>query len=371
MKETLIGILNDAGKPVESCTYPDGSTALVLPHGGRILGLFAPGNDQNFFWTHPALGSVSTARDFFGSDQWHNSGGDRTWLSPEVDFFLPDYPQTDRYWQPRQLDPGDYRVLKEGEELCLISRMTVKLSRSKKEVDLAICKSLAAVPNPLRHEKGREMAGIEYAGYTLRTSLGFASLPEREQAVGLWSLLQLPHGGEMLIPTYIRTQPRIFFGTIASEDLIASDHLIRYRMRTSGEQKIGLRAVAVTGRAGYRYRLDDGRWALVIRNFFVDPSGQYVDVPWDDPSDLGYAVQACNVNSRLGSFSELEYHVPAAAGRSATPLTYQPPSSLKDFLPEVIAVEEDVSQVWAFRGSWEQIADVAGSLLTAEASFLD
>ena len=91
-------------------------------------------------------------------------------------------------------------------------------------------------------------------------------------------------------------------------------------MRAAGEHKIAIRALATTGRIGYRYPAADGRWALIVRNVFVNPSGDYVDVPWSDAQDLGYAVQACNVHSALGSFSELEYHVPAigpGTGRTA------------------------------------------------------
>ena len=166
--------------------------------------------------------------------------------------------------------------------------------------------------------------------------------------MGLWNLLQLPHGGDLLIPTHGRTQPRIYFGTIAHDDLIVGDHLVRYRMRAPGEQKIGIRAVAATGRLAYRHRTEDGQWELVIRNVFVNPSGAYVDVPWDGPAELGDALQACNVNSGLGRFSELEYHVPAigpATGRS---------------------IVEDASQVWAYRGTREQIDEVTGALVTAE-----
>ena len=78
------------------------------------------------------------------------------------------------------------------------------------------------------------------------------------------------------------------------------DHLIRYAMHAAGEHKIAIRAIAATGRIGYRYRTADGRWALIVRNVFVDPSGLYVDVPWSDVDDLGYAVQACNIHSALG-----------------------------------------------------------------------
>ena len=41
-----------------------------------------------------------------------------------------------------------------------------------------------------------------------------------------------------------------------------------------------------------------GFFYLIIRNFFVNPSGKYIDVPKDDPDDFGYAFHAVNVNSQ-------------------------------------------------------------------------
>ena len=110
MNRKLAETLANVDKPTETWTSPDGSAALVLPYGGRILGLFAPESERNFFWTNPALGAAETARAYYQREEWHNSGGDRTWLSPEVDFFLPDFPKLDRYWQPREFDPGNYQV---------------------------------------------------------------------------------------------------------------------------------------------------------------------------------------------------------------------------------------------------------------------
>ncbi len=353
MKETLIDSLKGAGMAVELCKYQDGSEILILPHGGRILGLFTAQSSQNFLWTHPALATAATARSFFGSDQWHNSGGDRTWLAPEVDFFFPDFPDTRHYWQPRQLDPGNYQISQNSAELALTNRLTARLSRSQEDIEVRITKTVSPAADPLRHEHGISKTGIEYAGYTLRTTLEWTSGKVGSAVVGLWNLLQLPHGGDLLIPTHVRTQPRIYFGTIAPDELVGGEHLVRYRMRAPGEQKIGIRAVAATGRLAYRRQTADGKWELVIRNVFVNPSGAYVDVPWDSPAELGDALQACNINSGLGSFSELEYHVPAigpAAGRFFA---------------------EDASQVWAYRATREQIGELTAALVTTEPSSWD
>ena len=147
--------------------------------------------------------------------------------------------------------------------------------------------------------------------------------------------------------TYSRAEPRIYFGTVPPEDLVVSDHLVRYRMRQSGDHKLAVRAVATAGRVGYIHAAASS-WALIVRSCQVNPSGEYIDVPWNDLTDLGYSTQACNVNSGLGSFSELEYHIPAigqATGRVRC---------------------DDTAQVWAYRGSIESIRTVVRALLCPE-----
>ena len=89
------------------------------------------------------------------------------------------------------------------------------------------------------------------------------------------------------------------------------------------------------------------KWSLVVRNFFVNPSGEYVDVPKNNPDDLGYSVNAVNVDSALGDFCELEYHTTAIGPRV---------NSLSG---------TDISQVWAFRGNQEDINIIAHEMLGA------
>jgi hypothetical protein len=338
----LVATLASADRHTETWTSPDGSAALVLPYGGRVLGLFAPESEQNFFWTHPALDASETARDFYKSAQWHNSGGDRTWLAPEVDFFFPNFPKLDPYWQPREFDPGNYQLTQSKGGMVLTNRFTYRLSRSQQTVDLELTKRLTPAPNPLRYSAER----LSYAGYTLHTGLAFAAGTASPAQVGLWSLLQLPHCGEMFFPTFSKATVTTFFGNIDAGDLSISPNLVRYTMRARGEHKLGLQAGAVIGRAGYLHGEGD-EWCLVVRNFSVNPSGDYVDVPWTDTGSTGFAIEACNVNSHLGSFSELEYHVPAIGG------------------PGGECACEDESQVWAFRGGREDILDAARTLISS------
>ena len=252
----LIKVLKQVGKPTRVFRSTDGTRVLVLPYGGRVLGLYSPGSEENFYWTHTALEAADSARAFYAADQWHNSGGDRTWLAPEVDLFFPAFPKLDIYHQQRSLDPGNYRALKSGATIVLVNRFEVRLSRLLEKVSLQIAKHFGPALNPLRYERGLDLPGVDYAGYTQFTSLQLLGASRNvKAALGLWNLVQMPHGGDLLIPTYSRTEPLRVFGSIPDKDLTVSDRLIRYRMRQTGEHKISIRAVATCGRVGY-LRLD-------------------------------------------------------------------------------------------------------------------
>jgi hypothetical protein len=352
MLQDLIATLKAVGKSTELYQTGDGTRVLILPYGGRILGVFAPGSDENFLWTNSVLNSVESARAYYASDDWQNSGGDRTWLAPELDFFFPKFPDIDiaGYWQPRGLDPGNYALTKTDQEVKLTNRLSIDAFRSRKRVELEITKSIAAAPNPLRYDAQARSGAVEYAGHTLLTSLKILNAgPDAVPLVGLWSLTQMPHQGELFVPTYSKTEPRVYFGLVdtPADEVGVNECLVRFKMRAAGEHKIGIRAAVTTGRIGYIYPTEN-RHALIVRNFFVNPSGEYADVPWTEPEDRGYSTQACSVNSRWGMFSEMEYHVPAIGGSTG------------------LRHVEDRSQLWAFRGSREDIIEIARALLSNE-----
>jgi len=328
--DSLLRSLTAAGLSPQLLEGAGGARLVALPHGGRVIGLFADKNADNFLWTHPVLKDADQTRALIHSDAWHNTGGDRTWLAPEVDLFHPDYPDQGRYVQPREFDPGHYEAHRDGSGLRLENRFTALSYRTKENTRLHLVKRVSLLREPF-HSRPELGEGLSMAGYCVRTSLAVLDGAERT-ALGLWHLLQLPHGGDMLIPTTCRTEPKIFFGEVPDGELRVGERLVRYHMRTPGAHKIGIKCTEATGRLAYLWRR--GRcWSAVIRSFLVNPSGLYVDCPWDDASDMGYAVEACNVaEPEFGRFSELEYHVPAIGAGTGE------------------ARCEDVSHVWAFRG---------------------
>jgi len=336
--------LVEAGCPPSSLVFADGTLLLLLPHGGRVLGLFAPSQAENFFWTNPDLESREATSKLLSSDRWQNTGGERTWLAPEVDFFFPNYPDLTSYRPPAGLDPGSFRLLLNGTTATLETEIQLESFRQMTRGKLRISKTLSSAPNPLGAMAG-PLSAVHYAGYTTHTTLRSSTGKAAPFAAALWSLIQLPHGGEMIIPTYGRAKPVLFFGNLLDGDLRIKPGLVRYRMRSPGEHKISIKSVSCTGRSAYAYLTNDEA-NLVVQNYQVNPSGNYIDVPKDQLGDTDHCFQACNVsNPTLGSFSELEHHTPALAGRDEGLLS------------------EDLSQVWAFRGSPEAIANVGSILL--------
>jgi hypothetical protein len=348
MFQTLSQVMKEAGKSSEIFVTTDGSRLMLLPYGARVLGLFSAESDANFFWTNPLLEGAAEARTLFSGAGWHNTGGDRTWIAPELDVFFHD-DQFDQYWQPRQLDMSDYTVQRTGGGIQLSREMTLHLARPNLDAPLRLTKWFGPAPNPLRYERDAALLeGIEYAGYTQRVALESLGDPAPQPpALGIWNLLQLPPGGLMLIPLFSRTVPQNCFGDIPADRITLEDHLLRVRVDFPGSHKIAVKATALCGRAGYVFGQEDD-WALGVRNFFVNPSGEYIDVQKHAPDDYGYCFQMCRVDEvDFGSFCELEYHAPAL-GTMPNPIR-----------------SEDVSQVWAFRGARQSIDQISRKLLGA------
>ena len=345
MNKQIIDTLDRLGKRTELVQWEDGSRLLFLPYGGRLLGLFPESSDQNFFWVNPKLLDEHNAETVFAPDQWHNTGGERTWIAPELDIFFPDYPACQTHWEPPQLDASDYDVKKTGSTVSLSKSMEIFLARPGKHVRVFLEKEYSPAPNPLRLDWNcaKDFPGVSYSGYTQRTTL------RSEEAgvapgLGIWNLNQLPHGGAMIIPTWYPTNPLVLFGEIPAESLLFHQRSLVFQCTISGEHKIGVRAAASTGRLGYVFQQGESS-SLIIRNFFNNPSGNYVDVPKFAPEDFGYSVFAVCVDSALGDFTEMEYHAPA----------------IRAELGE--SCSDDVSQIWAFNGSHENIRKIVRVLL--------
>ncbi|MEW6753833.1 MAG: hypothetical protein AB1505_23060 [Candidatus Latescibacterota bacterium] len=350
MLAQLCKVLTQTGNPPVVLSLPDGTRLLVLPRGGRLLGLFPPGSEANFLWTNPALASPSQAAAYLRTAAWPNPGGDRTWVAPELGLFVSDPVRPfDTYRVPPALDPGAWQVetgTADRVTLCLQAELTV--FRPQARVRVSITRICGPTANPLG---GELPAGVSCAGYQQQTAMEVE--PARgpgtpRVGLGLWHLLQLPQPGEMLIATRQQTPPTVVFGPAGQEAFAVEPQLLRWRMDGGlPVAKIAVAAAALTGRAGYLWEAPPGTYQLVVRQFRVDPTAQYIDPLWDPPHRTGFAFQACRVLLGSECFNELEYHAPAVWNRAAENRC------------------QDESHVWAFRGPEEAIRKVAAHLLGA------
>ena len=344
--DELIASLTAAGNPPIQL-FGRGGSLLVLPYGGRTLGLYDR-DGHNFFWVNPDLHHATTAETFFTAEGWKNSGGDRTWVSPEVELFISDIENPGETYQvPLSLDPGNYKVQHGKGQVTLTNQARVFLNRQEKGCEVELAKTVRMAENPLRYERGTAPSHqkLDFVGYDQLTSLRFISAEEAGIRLGIWNLVQVPAGGEIVIPTVRESAPKTYFGGIGASDLCVRPESIRFRVDAKHSHKIGVRAASTIGRIGYLRPIGDGKKTLVVRNFFVAPSAEYVDVPWDDLDDVGYAIQCYNDNGDLGEFGEMEYHTPAIGDGTG------------------LSNYQDRSQVWAFLGDTQSIHETFRLLL--------
>jgi len=319
MKSNLISALAAAEHPLIELETQDGSL-LILPHGARVLGLFSS-SDENFFWVNPALADVANAKAFFSSKDWKNSGGDRTWVAPETDLFIKNIDDPwNTYEVPSAIDPGNYTVRKDDGQVKMINQASIVLHSLRQECEIELEKTIRTVVNPLHCEKEANefLCQLEYIGYEQVTTLRLISPPlptpprkpkasvgsctpnpsqeensqeERGVRLGLWNLIQLPAGGHIIIPTVKKSSPHDYFEKTGPKHLRVTPRFIHFLLDANERHKIGVKAISTIGRMGYLRPIEAGIRTLVVRNFLVNPSGEYVDTPWDNRNDSGYAIQ--------------------------------------------------------------------------------
>ncbi len=346
-KQTLLQTLRDDGQTVHELRDANGGSLLVMQRGGRILGLYTHDERDSLLWVNPNLYQPEKAHATLNDPWWPNTGGDRIWLGPEVDLNMTPEGQ---YAAPRPLDPGQYSSSASDQQIRLDLSATVALYRSGAQCDVQLERHIGFVPNPLRYEKGLAdaLTHVRYVGYEQTTTLTLAQSSDDAAQVGLWDIVQLPTPGRMIVPTLGHPNANAPWMPLigdAAPSVTASSHGIEIEMGAKSSFKLGVRTVNSIGRAGYVRPREDGQHMLVVRNFAINPSGDYVDVPPDPAAsaDFGYAFQCYNDNGNLGQFGELEYHAPAVSVRNPR--------------------HTDISQLWAFEGEAGAIQHISDALL--------
>jgi hypothetical protein len=221
--------------------------------------------------------------------------------------------------------------------LCNVGK--IFLRQTGKKDTFALERYLSWTENPLRHINEGWTNELSYAGYSQKTRLESFSCIKNN--LSIWNILQLPIGGEMFIPVYGGCSAICGSLGIKNTKLLGIED-VGIRIKTDKERDclISVPPHMSTGRIGY-VRQEGKNWTLVIRNFNVNPSGEYLNCFSGSSGKPGYAVQCRSVSDGEASHVELHYHVPANSSQ----------------------VIYDTSQTWCFRGNRVNIHKAAVSLL--------
>lgn len=327
--KTLSSVLNEAGHE----TFLLGGRILVLPFGGRILGLY-PASGLNTLWVHPALHEAGSARAFLNEDGWINTGGNRTWISPEAETHVGDPGRfAETYEVPRGVDPAAYRVTEASDTaLTLETELEVPFHRRGTRLKLNLSRTITLLnPPPISIPED-----ISFAGYRQESFLTPREVLPPDARPALWDIAQVPGGGRFILPVGPVAAPRPFIGEPVyrlenGQILCDADNLTSF--------KFSVRAGDSRGLTLYLHAATE-RPFLVASRFPVDAPAVYADVPCDDLTDTGHLQQIYVDDGGFGRFGELEHHSPAIqdGGTSGT---------------------RDLKELWAFAGPADRLSALA------------
>ena len=320
-------ILTELGKPPLWLR----NKVCVLPFSGRVMGLY-PEKGRNVLWTNPALNSLVEARQLLSDDVWTNLGGDRTWISPEIELFIKDMSRPmETYQVPAAVDPGDYQVLRFGDnEVELETAITVDFFRSGGKVNLKLRKRIIVLDKP--NMPFKLPAGVTGAGYKVECELSATEPLPGSVHPAIWNLLQVPGGGEIVVPIADGAKPVDFFGKPQYQ---LQNNNIRAAVPAALGYKFGVRPENCTGMMFY-LNLSIQQPFIIVRQFEVKPDGGYFDVPYTAPKQPGCVQQVYVDDGTYGGFGEMEHHSPA-------------------ILPGIRNKITDTCTTWAFAGTVKEL----------------
>lgn len=272
----------------------DAGVATLLPTRGRVLQVSMEGRDA--FWGDPRW-----------TGDW-NAGGDRLWVGPEVAWFWKTLQQVDfrQYEVPRNLDPGSWEVERTEPFYCRIRQQIVLHHQHRvEEVHLEVGRSFRRV------ELAEAPFFAKRLAYRTDNELWIRSGPAG-QRVDLWSLLQVPNGGEMIVGCQHEPVFRDYFTPIPRQLWSETPGDLRFQITGKHQYKIGVAPSVATGRLAYVRRVEK-EYLAIYREIVPQPGCTYCDVPLSAPDSDGDAVQVYNDSGESGGFGELEYHSPAIA----------------------------------------------------------
>lgn len=297
---TIVNILKNQKIEYYLFSNSEGEKFLVVPKfGGRILAVSVEG--ENLFWIHP--------------DILKGQGGQRSWISPEGGakgfIFRPDWKGHKDF---SMMDPGHYKValFKENERLLLENTFRATSNDGRQNYDLTLTREMRLLEDPLRNNPDFKSLNYKFLGIDFVHKLKNNSKGLLNKILDLWSLIQVPPQGTMIVPVQdvVRKAWRgNYFEPIPEEYVKANPDSFSFYLHGSRRYKVGLRPEFAKGIICYLSKARGGDFFMIFMMFSVKPEGRYVDRPKTEQETNGDCIQIySHLEKGPLAFGELECH---------------------------------------------------------------
>lgn len=324
----------------EKLDLGDGALLIACARGARIFGPFTA-DGQSILWMNRSFASEEEFKKLIDEKDW-GIGGDRIWMAPELSFNVHDRTKfDDTYEVPYELDPGEYVLSKDIQSVSLSKTMSLAMhDKGELEKQFFLSKKIWKADNPLRYSKHTSKIKAKFYGFNQEILL--RSLSHHDIPIETWMLAQVPGGGTAYIPATGTTEWVDYYEPVGDCQRIYDSHV---ELDLPGDRvfKVAYHASYMTGRYGYIGELENGEKYLFIRNFYNDPSANYLKEPSWGPSLRGCSTFFYDGYEGNGGYAELE----------------------NALLPtdEHHTERVDTVSTWIFTGSKEEIIQVRKLLL--------
>jgi hypothetical protein len=294
--------------------HVDPASVLIMPRGGRLLSVDL--GNSNLLWVNPKI------EDVLSNNEW-NTGGIRTWVSPERGFFY-DYPEKFQGWRcPQGIDPAKYEVTeKEKHAVELRSVISAQDMASKRTLLGYINKRIEV----LEAQRNKDLARVRVAIHDVLTVEGFKS------PFALWCLAQVPigggHKGILTVPVVKNARPIHYFNPIPSSYLQIHRDRIEFTLDGQKELKLGIRPEDLPNprQAQLQYSYKSGRNQVLISMFSrtgAKNQSECVDPPRSNPTGPRAVIQSYSSEQISSELRYGEMEIQAAKARLRSISTYE------------------------------------------------
>ncbi|MFO8017574.1 MAG: DUF6786 family protein [Promethearchaeia archaeon] len=270
-----------------------GGQVVISEYGGRPLGFFPRKDGKSLLWIDPNIRKAIETKSRL-------IGGDRFWISPEQDYFYKDPENWKNWFCPKGLDPADYQVLGQRDNMCTLStKLFIKNQRTDETLTGEITREFSVIADP--KDTGLDYCGLQY--------IDDCVIYKPDQKINGWSLANVISGGvsnpgTVLIPTKQKAKPLSYFRTIPQERLHITENYVAYKIDVQDIYKLAIRPEDIDysrkSKIGYVIKMPESKeYGFLVKRSEDIPESQEKcwDVARDHPREEIGVIQSYNSES--------------------------------------------------------------------------